>query len=708
VATRTRDFAERILLGTTLADKLFDPGVLEDRDPGRRWRGRAEPGRAPALEIADHAAPFVRDAALADPRARGRALHFFANHELLALELMALALLRFADAPPAFRRGLAATIRDEQRHLSLYLERMRALGTQFGELPLGGFFWRTVAALDEPRAWVAHMSLTFEQANLDHARYYREAFAARGDPTSAALMDAVYTDEIKHVGFGLHWFRSWRDPERADQADDGDGDGDNDDELIERHAAALVAPVSLRRARGRGFDRAGRARAGLPPTYIDAIENLPSARGRAPVVHLFEPTMERELGLPRGYSPDARTRARIADLEALPLFYAAADDAVLVREAPRPAFVRSLREAGVAVPEFVVAALDGPRIDAPELDEIARVEPWGWTPKLARRLAPLRDRSRAPRAPAAGWPASISSKATAVAALARLLDACAEPRLSAPESAGVVVESSAALELALARLRELGYPTIALKAPWGSSGRGTARVLPGPIPAPQRAWIDRILAQQGALIVEPWLERALDLSLRLTIEAPGRARIDGLGRVFVDARGQYGGALIGRATLGLAPELARFVHGDGRDPRWLDAIWDRVAAEVAATLAPSGYVGTVGVDAFIHRGRDGSLRLRPLVELNTRVHMGHVAVALERLVTKGSVGVWRLLAPGAVPDPLAPIELRGAKIRAGVLATNDPSRARVVVGLLAVAGSLAQAEALLNSDPNPTGSLLGS
>ena len=361
-----RTFAERLLLGPSLADKLFDPGpgVLADEQRGAAWRGAAEPGREGALCMAAQAEPFVRDAALADPHSRGRALHFFANHELLALELMALALLRFVDAPAPFRRGLVSTIRDEQRHLSLYLARMRALGVELGDAPLGGFFWRTVSELDDPAAFVAHMSLTFEQANLDYARHYEHAFRALGDEASAALMAEVYADEISHVGFGLHWFQRWRPAP-----------------LWEAHGEALVAPVTLRRARGRGFDRRGRERAGFPADYVEAIANLPSARGRRPVVHLFEPYMEFELGNPGSFNPSAMMRARTRDLECLPALYAAPDDVVLVRELPRPGFLASLRVAGVALPEFRTGQLDAPLIRAPGLDEIARVEPWGWTPR---------------------------------------------------------------------------------------------------------------------------------------------------------------------------------------------------------------------------------------------------------------------------------------------------------------------------------------
>ncbi|PRQ03664.1 hypothetical protein ENSA5_13570 [Enhygromyxa salina] len=676
MATRVRDFAERVLLGSTISDKLHDPGALRDVDPGPRWRGSAEPGRAPELSMSDHAEPFVRDVALADAGARGRALHFFANHELLALELMALALLRFVDAPPAFRRGLVATLRDEQRHLSMYLDRMRALGTELGDAALGGFFWRTMAELRDPAQFVAHMGLTFEQANLDYASHYLKIFEAHGDHETARVIEAVYEDEVRHVGFGLHWFERWRP----------------DAPLLAAHGEALVAPVTLRRARGRGFDREGRRRAGFPDDYLEAIANLPSARGRPPTVHLFDPTTELELGHPQGFNPNAATRARVRDLETLPLLFARPDDVVLVRQRPREEFLTALRRAGVKLAEIVVADLDGPTIDARGLGALARVQPWGWTPRLARRLAPLRARASDDPVPPQGWPPELLAKARGVSVLRRLLPG---ERLSQVETIGVLAHEVGAVVDAIEQFRGAGYATVACKASWGTAGRGTIRVLAGPIPEPQRAWIRRTLARQGAIVVEPWLDRVCDLSLRLTIKSPGRARIDGVGRVLVDPRGQYLGAVIGRPTAGLPTDLARFLHGDGRDPKWLSEVWRRVADEVARELEASRYVGTVGVDALVHRVEDGSLRLRPVVELNPRVHMGHVAVHLERLVAKGSVGLWRILRRDQVRDDLPAIEMSAQGIRHGVLLTNDPALAEVVVGVLAVARTLAEAEALL-------------
>ena len=63
---------------------------------------------------------------------RARLMHSFANHELLAIEIMALMLLRFPECPPAFRWSIAQTIKDEQKHFLLYQKRLEELGFPFG------------------------------------------------------------------------------------------------------------------------------------------------------------------------------------------------------------------------------------------------------------------------------------------------------------------------------------------------------------------------------------------------------------------------------------------------------------------------------------------------------------------------------------------------------------------------------------------------
>ena len=158
---------------------------ITDEKPGPALVTPSAPGRPAELQFKatgtarDHF-PGTRN--LEQTRERGQLLHFFANHELLATELMALVLLKFPEAPAAFRKGVLQTLKDEQEHTRLYLQRMADCGIHFGELPVSGYFWRSVSAMENPLDYVSSLCLTFEQANLDFARHYRRHLRASRRP----------------------------------------------------------------------------------------------------------------------------------------------------------------------------------------------------------------------------------------------------------------------------------------------------------------------------------------------------------------------------------------------------------------------------------------------------------------------------------------------------------------------------------------------
>lgn len=117
-----RDWAVRILSADTLEEKLFIPETLTDYEPGPPmiWN---DPVRPPGMGFKSRSKgeklPPFHEHGNADKRAI--CLHRFAGHELLAVEIMAYALLRFPNVATHFRKGVAHTIKEEQGHVKLYL-----------------------------------------------------------------------------------------------------------------------------------------------------------------------------------------------------------------------------------------------------------------------------------------------------------------------------------------------------------------------------------------------------------------------------------------------------------------------------------------------------------------------------------------------------------------------------------------------------------
>ncbi|MFU8802520.1 MAG: DUF455 family protein [Bradymonadaceae bacterium] len=257
-----RDLATRILFADTLEDKYFQPhdGLesLSDREPGtpELWR---EPARPADLQISprNKRKRLPHPDNLHDPEMAVRVLHAFANHELMALELMAWALLAYPDAPASFRAGLVRLLFDEQRHLRMYAERIAELGARFGDLPVNDHFWRCAESLTTPLKWVCAMNLTFEQGNLDHAGQFEEYFRAVEDERTAAIMTQILEDEIHHVGFGARFLNEHTPP------------GSSSFELYVQNLTFHNEPA---RARGTAFNAEARRKAGLDEDFITRME----------------------------------------------------------------------------------------------------------------------------------------------------------------------------------------------------------------------------------------------------------------------------------------------------------------------------------------------------------------------------------------------------------------------------------------------------
>jgi uncharacterized ferritin-like protein (DUF455 family) len=213
-----RDFTERVLLSPSLDDKLQRVKTpFVDEAPGEALRVDV-PARPVNLQFAGRreAPDMPHPDTFADPKRRAVAHHIMANHELQALEVMAWTLLAFPDAPTEFRLGVARIMQDEQRHTQMHIERAKAFGLEFGDLPVNCYIWKKALSFSSVLDYLAGLPLTFEGRNLDHTLEFEEYFRRIGDVKSAAVMRQIHLDEIEHVAFGVTWLRKLKPAEWSD------------------------------------------------------------------------------------------------------------------------------------------------------------------------------------------------------------------------------------------------------------------------------------------------------------------------------------------------------------------------------------------------------------------------------------------------------------------------------------------------------------
>ena len=257
---RLYDLAFQILSGGNLEDKLISVGQIDWCEEHWKPYRFETPERNRKIAFSNEQIKFPGKGALQDKRQRGKALHFFANHELLAIEMMAQAILLFPEMNTRQQKLLVKTLSEEQKHLSLYLKRMKELGVEFGDFPLNKFFWSFMEKIHTPHQFFAVISLTFEQANLDFSKYYRDFFESLGDVETTQIMQIVYDDEIKHVARGRHEITQELPREFANQ-------------LWEYYCQILPPPLTPSRAKGMIFDEEGRKMAGLSSEFINSLHN---------------------------------------------------------------------------------------------------------------------------------------------------------------------------------------------------------------------------------------------------------------------------------------------------------------------------------------------------------------------------------------------------------------------------------------------------
>jgi len=252
------EYAKHLLFSDRIEDKLLSPPSFWEEENEIRAIRIEKPNRPMNLQFSDKKTKIPRLEHLNQNTARGLTLHHFANHELMAIELFAFALLAFPEVRQQVKLGFLKTIEEEQIHLNLYLTRMHDFGISFGEIPVNYLFWKQIPRMESIQKFCAIMSLSFEGANLDFSQIYAQAFLHFGDIETAKIMIQIFEDEVRHVKRGLRILKQ----EMNEVKDDW-----------QYYTSLLEFPFTPRRAKGYYYFPETRKLAGLSDTFCSELGN---------------------------------------------------------------------------------------------------------------------------------------------------------------------------------------------------------------------------------------------------------------------------------------------------------------------------------------------------------------------------------------------------------------------------------------------------
>ena len=628
------DFAERLLTGDTLEDKLFYPEQIGYKDYTALKGAPLNPGRPDNLSFkAAESVPFPKS--FEQDIERGQVMHFFANHELLAIELMALALLRFPEAPKAFKVGLLKTIREEQSHMTLYRERMKVLGVEFGSIPVNNYFWNTMKDMQTPMDYVMSLSLLFEQANLDFSKHFLHSFSELGDQDSAKVLQTVYDDEVSHVQFGLHWFRKWKKRDKSDW---------------QAFCEGLKFPLTPIRAKGTYFDVSGRKKAGFDEEFIQELEVFSHSKGRPPNLYYFNPSSENYLATGLSHSPSKMTQALEQDLQDILFLVARKDDIVLTGKKPSRDFLRSLRQLNFELPEFI--EIDQSRKEIPRKTLVQRhinkFIPWGYSPDVHKKFAAFKEYFRK-------HSDELYSK---------------ESTLKLREHLGIkgtahICESLEEVEKHLQSQKD--FPVL-LKACLSTSGQNHIRIDQEEIEPDQARQIERLLKTQSKVFIEKYHERFADFSA-LYERQGDKVIFKGITRLVVTNRGQYQGNLVNAHRWDLNPTELRYLYHDCNFLNY----YKNLTKKLEIFFQDYPFEGAFGIDFFFYK-EDEKMCWQEICELNPRLTMGRLALEAGRRIKKQQPYGFFITKKNSIPVTTIEPNAYKTLLENATILLNDPQK----------------------------------
>lgn len=240
--------------------------------------------------------------------------------------------------------------------------------------------------------------------------------------------------------------------------------------------------------------------------------------------------------------------------------------------------------------------------------------PWGWTDPL-KRFAKLHR-----------WECAVPPLKIACDVNSRQFSYDLETEWQVGLPGASAIRDPAELKAALFRASDSSSRCV-IKAQWGMSAR--ERIIVGrKLKSNNIDWIQRRLAQQGVVFVEPWVHRLEEAGLQIHIPQLGTPQMVGITALMCDELGQYRGSW-----------FTDLPGDEDFQQRWQPAV--DTALRAAERLQDRGYFGPLGIDAMRYQLPDGSIHLRPLQDINARWTMGRLSLGWRKFLREGECGCWQ-------------------------------------------------------------------
>jgi hypothetical protein len=200
-------------------------------------------------------------------------------------------------------------------------------------------------------------------------------------------------------------------------------------------------------------------------------------------------------------------------------------------------------------------------------------------------------------------------------------------RPSDPQHFGAVCGTLTDLHAALASFVDAGFTHWVIKANVSHAARNRLMGF-GDFSEAQQKWIQSRFKRGEKLAAEPWVRRISECGLQYEIQRSPDSRCTvqflGAAEMLTDAAGRYRGSV-------LRPEA--------RSEWWQPAA--DYGLQIARAAADLGFSGPLGLDCMLFEPpHGGPLCLRYCHDINGRMTMGRLALALEKHLDAGETALW--------------------------------------------------------------------